>query len=278
MTTYNYNITDFPNHKIDVDRLTSEIRNSAITIALDHIDSDNSSASIIFKSDISSGEKTVLDNIVAAHSGNPLPENVIQQVKIAVEQPKYIEEGNVTQELFCAESLIIDISSGDTTKVVDFSWPFHIALKSGTIYASDEMIGDEMSVKIAPDTIIGVITSSIAVGDTSVNVSPTVIQNIKYGQYAGLPHLGKELGRVITVGTDYLEFESPFDVSANAGSYIGMCAKIIPYLYFNNTRSIEIGKTVTTANRIPKNTIVRVEYKNNNGLAKKLSFFVEYLY
>lgn len=275
---YTYNINDFPNDKFSVDRLTKEIQSSVIIISLDFINTSSSEVFIYFKSDLSLNDKNVLDSIIANHSGEPLPENTVQNVKVVVEQPKYIESGNATQELFCAESLVMDISSGESYKITDFSWPFNIALKSGTIYVTDDMVGDEMIVRIAPNTIIGVCLTDIHVGDTSILVSPTVIENIKYGRYVGLPQKDQELGRVIEVGSNYLILDHPSDVSANAGSYIGMCAKIIPYLYFNNTQTIEIGKTVSTADRIPKNTKIRLEYKNNNGLTKKVSFFVEYLY
>jgi hypothetical protein len=277
-TSYKYSIYQFPNQKVSTDRLTLEINNSVITISLSRIDTYNDIIDIIFKSELSVDDKNILDSIVANHSGEPIISDTIQQVKIAVEQPWYIEEGNTTQELFCAESLIIDISANETEKIFEFSWPFDIGLKSGTIYVSEDMLGDEMSVKIAPNTIIGVVTQNVNVGDTSAFVSPTVIQNIKYGQFVGFPSKEYEIGRVTKVGPDYLEFENPSDVSVNAGDYIGMCMKIIPYIYFNSTHPIEIGKTIPTSNRIPKDIIVQIVYKNNNNTAKKVSFLIEYLY
>lgn len=275
---YTYNINDFPNDKFSVDRLTKEIQSSVIIISLDFINTSSSEVFIYFKSDLSLNDKNVLDSIIANHSGEPLPENTVQNVKVVVEQPKYIESGNATQELFCAESLVMDISSGESYKITDFSWPFNIALKSGTIYVTDDMVGDEMTVKIAPNTIIGATIQNLNIGDTSIYVSPTVIQNIKYGQYIGFPTLNKELGRVISIGTNYLTFYPAADVSVNAGTYVGMCAKIIPYAYFSSRGIMEIGKTVTTANRIPANTKIRLEYTNNTGIAKKVSFLLEYLY
>lgn len=277
--SYNYLISVFPFAKYNLDRLTKEIKDSSITISLDYINGGSSGVTIYFKADLSVSEKTTLDSIIANHSGEPMPYSVeVQQVKIAVEQPKYIDAGNVTQELFCAESIVMDVSTGNTLQIADFSWPFNIALKSGTFYVTEDMIGDELSVKVAPNTVIGASIANLNVGDTSIYVNPTVIQNIKYGQYIGFPALNKELGRVVTVGSNYLTFTPAADVSVNAGTLVGMCAKIIPYVYFNSTGIIEIGKTVTTANRIPANTKVRIEYKNNTGVAKKISLFIEYLY
>lgn len=275
---YSYNLSSFPNGKCDISRLNQEVHDSDIVIALDYINEASNQVTLFFKAELTDDQELTLSQIIANHSGDPLPENIVQNVKVVVEQPKYVESGNVTQELFCAESIIIDVSAQIGTSYHDVSWPFNIGLKSGTIYVSDSMVGDEMSVKIAPNTIIGVITSNLNIGDSSIYVSPTVIQNVKYGQYIGLPQQNKELGRVISLGSDHLTFTPASDTSANAGSYIGMCAKIIPYTYFNTIGKIEIGKTLTTANRIPANTKIRIEYTNNNGTAKKVSFFIEYLY
>lgn len=275
---YSYNLSSFPNEKCDLSRLNQEVHDSTIIIALDYINAASNQVTLYFKSELSDDDEVILANIIANHSGEPLPENLVQNVKIVVEQPKYIESGNVTQELFCAESILMDVSASIGKSYHEVSWPFNIGLKSGTIFVNESMIGDEMSVKIAPNTIVGALISNLNVDDTSIYVSPTVIKNVKYGQYIGLPQQNKELGRVISLGSNYLTFTPASDVSANAGSYVGMCAKIIPYVYFNVTGKIEIGKTVTTANRIPANTKILIEYTNNTGTAKKVSFFIEYLY
>jgi len=75
---YTYSVyNDFPNHKVDIDRLTLEIRNSDITVALDYINVSGDVCDIWFKDAIptSIGEGE-LDDIVAAHSGEALPDPV----------------------------------------------------------------------------------------------------------------------------------------------------------------------------------------------------------
>lgn len=82
MTTYTYSIqNDFPNHAISSDRLTQEIIDSAIVIALDHIDTFGDECSIVFKSDLDIGNKTILDGLISIHSGQPLP-SPIQTVSL----------------------------------------------------------------------------------------------------------------------------------------------------------------------------------------------------
>jgi hypothetical protein len=74
-TKYTYSISgDFPNQLVDIDRLTREIRQSVIVIALDYINTSGDDCDIWFKDALSGGDETVLDGIVAAHSGDPLPD------------------------------------------------------------------------------------------------------------------------------------------------------------------------------------------------------------
>lgn len=76
-TKYTYSISiDFPDDKVATDRLEQEIRQSAIIIAIDYINTSGDDCDIWFKDTLSSGDETILDGIVAVHSGVPLPENL----------------------------------------------------------------------------------------------------------------------------------------------------------------------------------------------------------
>ena len=241
--------------------------------------------SIFFKADLSSGDQTILDGIVAAHSGEPLP-NAVQIVKseILTEHIKFVEAGDTTQGMYAAQSIIIDVSAGESEKIVDFKWPYDIALMSGTLGVSEDMLGDDFTIDIGPNTLIGALIAPLNVGDTSIYVSETVLSNIKKGFYIGLYNAGGDTGTEIAQVIDRddansaLTLSSPSDVSANIGSPIAMCAKLIPNLYLHSIDKIEIGKDLPTGQRIPKNLPVRVHYHNNNSVAKKISFFVEFLY
>ncbi len=73
-TKYTYSVSgDFPNQKVAPDRLTQEIQTSSIVTALDYINVSGDDCDIWFKDSLSAGDVTVLDGIVAAHSGEPLP-------------------------------------------------------------------------------------------------------------------------------------------------------------------------------------------------------------
>lgn len=283
-TSYKYGLAQFKNGKVSSDRLSVEIQSSDITIALKRIDTFSNIVDIVFKDELTINEVTILDGIVSTHSGEPLTEeSPIVKSRILTEAAKWVEAGNTTQELFAAQSLIIDVSSGETEVAKSFSWPYIVAIKSGTIHVTEDMIGDEISVHEAPNTLIGYLTQPLNVGDASMYVSETVIQNIRRAYYVGLYQPGDEgieVGQVLDIDiiNSVLSLTTPSDVSADAYSYVAMCGKMIPELLFTTTDKIEIGKTIPTANRLPATIPMRVYYKNNNAKAKTVSIFVEYLY
>jgi hypothetical protein len=71
---YTYSVTnDFLNGAVDSAKLTYEIDESTITRKLDFIGTDDDDCDIWFLDTLTSGDETVLDSIVAAHDGEPLP-------------------------------------------------------------------------------------------------------------------------------------------------------------------------------------------------------------
>jgi hypothetical protein len=276
---YIYSINDFPFGKYNLDRLTKEIADSTIIVALSYMTGTSEAVSIFFKASLSAGEKTTLDEIIANHSGEMIsPKAEITKVEIISEHAKYIESGNTTQSFFAAETILIDISVGESIKIVDYKWPFDIALKTGTLYITEDMVGDEMTVEAAPNSVVGAIIQNVNIGDTSIYGSPTVMENAKRGYWCNIYPAGTEISRICTVEADHIGICPPATMNIAAGNYISVTPKIIPYVYFNSAGKLEIGKTLQMGQRVPKGEIIRIKYKNNNGLAKKISWFIEYLY
>jgi len=70
--TYIYPMTDFPNDAAAADRLSREIYESTITIALDAVTVHSTAVDFVFKAALPGGEETTLSGIVAVHSGERL--------------------------------------------------------------------------------------------------------------------------------------------------------------------------------------------------------------
>lgn len=75
-TTFNFTISSegyFPNFKVNIERLTKEIRDSTIVIALESVSVVSGDCVVVFKDDLSQDDYNTLISVVQQHSGNPLP-------------------------------------------------------------------------------------------------------------------------------------------------------------------------------------------------------------
>lgn len=80
MNQYNYLIDSFLNNKVNASLLTQEIISSSITIALDSISVEDYNCIISFKASLLEEEIIILNQIVANHTGEILPdENIINK-------------------------------------------------------------------------------------------------------------------------------------------------------------------------------------------------------
>jgi hypothetical protein len=69
-TSYQYSIAnDTLNGLVNTGKIQDEIQNSAIIIALDYINTEGDNLNIYFKDALSSGDKTILDSLIASHDG-----------------------------------------------------------------------------------------------------------------------------------------------------------------------------------------------------------------
>lgn len=155
MTTYNYNITEFPDSLVNIDTFTKEINQSSIITALSHMNIIFNMVEVIFKADLSTNDKEILDNLVIVHDNSPSPSAIIN-VKIK-EQEEYAQ----TQGHF--QSTVIDLEIDPSQNIVtrDIIFPYPISLFSSEWNVDATNVGDKAEFHIAPDTIIGTITTSI---------------------------------------------------------------------------------------------------------------------
>lgn len=91
MNSYVYPLTAFPNG-LSSARFDAEVRASAIETALDRIDTATTTSTVWFKAELSAGDVTLLDALVATHSGLPLPSDVVQ---VSLTGPKTSDGKNV---------------------------------------------------------------------------------------------------------------------------------------------------------------------------------------
>jgi hypothetical protein len=133
-TTYPFTVSSaFPNG-LNSDRFALEIRQTtAITIALDRLDTANGVCNVVFRDVLPASDETALNALPAAHSGEPLPE----PAKDALGNPIVRIYGDTAVGLPAV--MVLDIP--DTAVVKLKSWQVNVPAQTTLI--KDIFIGDD---------------------------------------------------------------------------------------------------------------------------------------
>jgi hypothetical protein len=195
------------------------------------------------------------------------------------------EEEVPTGGHFRAET--IHITAGNyEDKSVDFIWPIPISVLSIIVHPTSGMEGDDITVRVAPDTTVGVLTATGATGANVLDVSSTVTDNIKVGYHACLAgHTGAiaDLGRVTDVNAAQGQITTEFPVTG--WDFAPALTAVVQNVYMMHHHEIPtsaipfpVGNSKIGASYIPANTTVRATYHNSSTGTKDFVATVEYLY
>jgi hypothetical protein len=176
--------------------------------------------------------------------------------------------------------------SGDIT-IYEEVYPMPINMISLTLCPTPDNIGDSLVADVGHHTTIGVLTESIdsgiTGGVTGFGVSSTVIDYLNVGYLVTITNgvTSSELGRctMINKQTNKISTEFATTTDFSAGAYVQQTVEMIRKLDFpHSTIPILIGSDKIGCSYVPANVKGRIKYKNNNGQAKKFTFYNEYLY
>ena len=274
--TYNYNISQTLNDKVNLTKLETEIRESDIIISLDFITLNDVIISINFKGELSDIDENKLNDIIILHNGEVIDYMIPQKVKI-IEEPT--PDGmNITQGHYKATSFLLDISGSTGEYVKDISYPYYISIISAQWVNTIDNIGDTASFIISPDTLIGAIVSGATIGQSEFYVQDSVIGALDMGYIISIN--GENLGQIYKIDKIKKKITTEFKTknSYNIGSLIRMGISVVDVYYFNGTGVVTIGSSKIGSSIIPPNTIMRIGYNNINGLPKKFSLLIDYSY
>lgn len=98
---------------VNVDRLSKEIRESDITVALDYVNASDSDCDVFFKAELSQVDLDILDALILNHVPSPLPELSIQEVNIA--NSKKDSKGITKVSIYEPEGFSATVSTHDFT-------------------------------------------------------------------------------------------------------------------------------------------------------------------
>jgi len=202
---------------------------------------------------------------------------------------------NVTQvtetsdgSYFNYETLEFSIPAGATGAITthSHSWPMAVQIWLPTFYVGPDNVGDKFDIVAAPDTTIGGIGVTGTIGDTTLVVSPTVLQYIQAGFYVTLtdiyasPPTVQELNRCVGIDktNSTITVETALTANANPGSLISIDAYMVKNAVLDHVTDIEMAKKGIRGKILDANTPVTLYYTNNSAAAKKFNLHVQYYF
>lgn len=202
--------------------------------------------------------------------------------ELTKEQVVIQEEEIPTQGYYKLECRELSVPAVVGEFVEDWSWDININFFNMGMYFPPDAIGDVWDLEGAPETVIGGLTLASNIGDTTFNVSSTVTDNIKKGFVASITDgvNTNKLGHVIDVDSvnGTITVKDAATDTFSPGAFVRMTIPRFENYVIAYEHTRDIGAAKIGGSFLPANTVVRHRYQNNNGLAKKIVLFIEYLY
>lgn len=284
-TKHTYSITnDVGAKKAHCLSLEQEIRDASFDSIFHWIQCKGDTITIWLRDEIDEDRKTKLNEVIHRHDGQPLRKGMYTksgQLKVEVKE-EFTKTGGHYQA--CAFNLTID--EGEEWQAREIVFPIPISLFCAQMSIAEDMDEDEGSLHIAPDTIIGVITSPVNIGDRYISVNETVVDNTDIGYWLFLTNMvqGFDMGRVTAIDAinNKIRMETPSEVAFMPGPttpvFVLQTVKLVPYLKLRAGHHLELGRSRIGGSYVPPGRPIRINYKNNNGKKKTFSLTIEYLY
>ena len=182
-----------------------------------------------------------------------------------------------TNDFYMTEGIYFDIPAGVGTSTFNYFIPVKSCVYGFKLAVTSNHVGDECSAIFNPETIVGGVTRPISIGDTTINVSETVTQYVVPGfsiVIDGEEHYVTDTN--ITAGT--LTVRETFTAHHNPGTYVRINPYIIKTYQMALVGMQDIGYGKMGGKMMIAGDCIRILYKNNNGVAKRLSVNMEYTY
>jgi hypothetical protein len=188
---------------------------------------------------------------------------------------------------FQSTTLTLNIPTGPPGQIsnFDYSFPMDLQIWKSDFFADTANIGDVINGIIAPNSQIGILTSSANIGDTVLNVNKGLVTSIQVTRGVDVfLDDGNNIiayGRIININStnNTITVENPLTQTYNSGAMIRMNIRVIKdmILYYPGKLQ-KVGEKGFKAKLLPANTIIRIAYTNNSGSAKTCIFVLEYYY
>jgi len=259
------------------------IQGEKIVMPTNHVILGQTTGSISIGGKVIDVEQTVintisLDNWIGLNDGTT--SGLIGKVICIDNTNNQLTVGGSTGSGYLFESANVE----NYTTVGTFAQKKDIGVLSMHYVSSESNNGDGLEFQVYPIEVVGALTANLSTGGTILNVSQTVVDNIKVGFLCRLTNgaITECMGEVLNVDTvnNQITIEKPSlnNFLASSPTYVMLTVRtgITPDIGNPGMRNPGIDKI--GASFIAKNKSVRVCYNNFTGGAKKFVFSVGHMY
>lgn len=169
----------------------------------------------------------------------------------------------------------------NTITTHDLSFPYDVEVLAGGILFAGLNPGDNVSMVVAPDTVVGTITASEAVGQTDISVSATVTANMKPGRYVKFAsHTTEYSVTDVDAAAGTISISPTLADALSANDLVKMSVKMVDCLHVDDIQfCCEFGQSKIGASYIAAGTTIRVVYDNQSATDDAtVRFYFEVLY
>ena len=278
METYIYN------KEVNVAILTEEIRNSLISVSCTGVFVEGvDSVHVTMALPLASGDKTILDSVVSRHIKVASPVDV--QVVEVLEDRTNITTGSFQGCMWqweipaSAPGHVTTLNASHETNGESIRFPFPISMLFASWQGTADNAGDEAAFVGGPNTPVGIVATTAAVDDSVLHVNDTVMANTDVGHIVTVN--GRNLGRCIgkNVANSTISLEFLLDEEIPPMSYVLITKQIARRIYFEHSTGcrFEFGSNRVGGALLPAGLECHLVYKNNDGAAKQLRVYIEYV-
>lgn len=216
----------------------------------------------------------------AAHS---IDSNLITIIHTIDQSVVEIKETGLSGGSYRLKGYCFDVDPG--TNTINIGLPYNSTFMYGWFYATEEDVGDVLSLSVAPNTVIGTITANVLANTNVIPVSSTVFDNALVGHNVNLwngvvsDDLGvivnkNEAGGNITVETDTTQSWA----NTPLVSYVRLDVVVVDHLRLNSAGVYKIADKKVGGKLIPANYPVIITYESSSANTKQFLFTIEYIY
>ena len=199
--------------------------------------------------------------------------------KITRAQVEVIPQVGTTGGQYRAQSVSFTIPA-NTTGTYSNVWPYDISVKTVSFNTIQAQQGDVINSLIAPNTIVGVLTSPVAIGDTVINVSSTATAISMKGFLFAISDGTNtaNLQEIVDIGTSTITCHTASTFAFAAGSVVMVTVNNIRDFVIGPAGPVHLQASGSTAAVIPANTTVLVTYQNNQSVSTVFNYNFEFFY